>query len=50
MQAWVVLQFAFALAVVIGIIALIISKLHMVERAEQEEMWKRCREKIANIR
>lgn len=37
MQAWMVLQFALALFAVISGLALIISELHMIERAEQQE-------------
>lgn len=49
MQTWAVLEFAFALAVAIGIISLIIAELHIIERAEQQELWKGVREKIAKI-
>lgn len=50
---WAILQFAFALGVVIGIIALILAELHIVERAEEQKF--RCeietlRQKIARIR
>ena len=44
MQAWALLEFAFALATVIGCIALIIGELHMIERAEKEQEWKQLRE------
>jgi hypothetical protein len=46
MQAWMVLQFAFALATVISGIALIIGQLHMIERAEEQEWWRQTKEKI----
>lgn len=49
MQPWVILQFSFALAVVIGIIALAISELHVVERAEEQELWKEAKQKIAKM-
>lgn len=52
MQLWMVLQFAFALAVVIGIISLIIAKLHIIERAEDQKLWeqiKDLREKLAAL-
>ena len=41
---WAYLQFAFALAVVIGIIALIISELHKVKTAKEEQEWRHLRE------
>ena len=50
MQVWAVLEFAFALATVIGCIALIIGELHMIERAEEQESWRRLKEKVASIR
>lgn len=48
MQAWAILQFAFALVTAIGCFALIIGELHMIERAENEALWRQIREKIAN--
>lgn len=50
MQPWALLQFAFALAAVISCIALIISKMHLIERAEEQELWTQAKEKIASIR
>lgn len=50
MQPWVVLQFAFALAWVISCIALIIGRLHIIERAEEQNLWKELTEKITSIR
>ena len=50
---WAYLQFAFALAVAIGIIALIIAELHIVERAEEQNLWrqiKELKEKLASIK
>jgi len=49
MQPWALLQFALILAVVIGSIALIISELRMVERAEDQEFWRQLRAKVAAI-
>ena len=49
MQVWMILQFAFALATVIGCIALIIGELHIIERAEEQELWSQLKEKIATI-
>jgi len=49
MQPWALLQFAFALAWVISCIALIISKMHIIERAEEHEWWKELTEKIASL-
>lgn len=46
---WAFLQFAFALAAVISCFALIIGELHMVERAEEQELWKEARQKIAKM-
>lgn len=37
---WAYLQFAFALVVVIGIISLVIAELHVVERAEEQKLWR----------
>ena len=50
MQVWALLQFAFALAVTIGVFAIILGELHVIERAEEQELWKEAREKIAAIR
>lgn len=50
MQPWAILQFAFALAVVIGSIALLIGQLHMIERAEDQKLWSQLRERIEAIR
>ena len=50
MQPWALLQFAFALAAVISCIALVIGELHMVERAEEQKLWRQLEEKVANIR
>ena len=49
MQPWAIWEFAFALAVVIGIIYLVISELHIMERAQEKELWKEAREKIAKM-
>ena len=49
MQIWALLQFAGALAVVVSCIALIIGRMHIIERAEEHEWWKELTEKIANI-
>lgn len=48
MQPWAILQFAFALAVVISCIALIIGEFHMVERAEEQE-WRNQLKKSVEI-
>ena len=50
MQPWALLEFAFALATVISCIALIIGKLHIIERAEEQELWRQLKEKVASIR
>ena len=50
MQAWAILQFAFALVTAIGCFALIIGELHMIERAEDEAAWTRLKEKIASYK
>lgn len=50
MQPWALLQFAFALASVISCIALIINKMHIIQRAEEQELWKELTEKIASTR
>lgn len=50
MQLWVFLQFAFALVTAIGGMALIIDRLHIIERAEEQKLWKETREKIAAMR
>jgi len=44
MQSWALLEFAFALATVIGCIALIIGKLHMIERVEMQQWLRQLRE------
>jgi len=49
MQPWALLEFAFALAAVISCFALIISELHMVERAEEQKLWEQLEEKVANM-
>jgi hypothetical protein len=49
MEAWMVLEFAFALATTIGCFALIISELHIIERAEEQEWLNELREKILRI-
>jgi len=49
MQPWAILQFAFALAVAVSVFALIISELHIIERAEEQETWKQIKEKIAKM-
>lgn len=49
MQAWAALQFAGALAVAVSIFALIISQLHIIEKAEEQE-WQELQEKVASIR
>jgi len=49
MQLWALLEFAFALAVVISAFALIISELHIIERAEEQELWRELKEKVASM-
>lgn len=49
MESWTLLQFAFALATAISCFALIIGELHVIERAEEQELWEQAREKIAKI-
>jgi len=48
MVLWAVLQFAFALTTTISGIALIISKMHVIERAEEQEFWRELKEKVAS--
>lgn len=50
MQPWALLEFGFALAVVIGIISLVIAELHVIERAEEQELWEQAKEKIAALK
>jgi len=50
MGTWALLQFALALTVVIGSIALIIGQLHMIERAENRQLWRHLKETVAAIR
>ncbi len=50
MAIWAIWQFAMALAVAISCIALIIGKLHMIERAEQEAWTSRLKNQIHLIR
>ena len=50
MQLWTLLEFAFLLATAIGCIALIIGKLHMIERAEEEHLWRQLRERVTSMR
>ncbi|MBV6343292.1 hypothetical protein [Candidatus Magnetobacterium casense] len=50
MEAWAALQFAFALVVAIGCIALIIGQLYKAQRAEEQSGWNELRQKIASIR
>ncbi len=49
MGALAYLEFAFALASVIGCIALIIARLHLIERLEEHEWQQELTEKIANM-
>lgn len=50
MATWAIWQFAMALAVAISCIALIIGKLHMIERAEREVWIERLKNQIQLIR
>ena len=43
-MTWPILHFAFALAVVIGIIFLILIEIYNVERAKHEQAWRQLRE------
>lgn len=49
MQLWTLLQFAFALATAASCFALIIGELHIIERAEGQELWKQLDEKVAKL-
>ena len=49
MQAWGLLQFMFSLALAACGFALIIGKMHMIERLEEQELWKRIKEKIESL-
>jgi len=49
MGALAYLEFAFALASVIGCIALIIGRLHLIERAEEYEWQQELTEKIVSL-
>ena len=50
MEPWALLQFAFALAVAVGVFAIILGELHIIERAEEQELWTQLKEKVAKIR
>ena len=50
MQTWAIWQFAMALAVTISCIALIINKLHMIERANTEEWIRKLKDQVQQIR
>lgn len=50
MQAWALLQIMFALALGASGIALIIVKLHIIERVKERELWKQIDQKIANLK
>jgi hypothetical protein len=50
MEVWIALQFAFALAFTIGCIALVIGRLHIIERAEEQKWWNELKQKIADTR
>ena len=50
MQPWMLLQFALALAAAVSCFALIIGEMHVIERAEEQELLRQFREKITNIR
>lgn len=50
MQAWALLQVMFALALAASAIALIIAKLHVKERLEEQTLWKQMREKIETLK
>ena len=47
---WALLQFAFALAVAVGVFAIILGELHVIERAEEQELWTEVKDRIAAIR
>lgn len=49
MQTWALLQFAGALAVIVSCIALIIGKLHIIERAGDQKLWEKSRQNIARM-
>jgi len=49
MQVWAALQFAGLLAVAISVFALIISQLHIIEKAE-DQAWNELKEKVLNGR
>ena len=48
MQLWAILQYAFALVVAIGCIALAMAEMHIIERAE-EQAWKQAQEQVEKI-
>ena len=50
MELWGILQFAFALTVAIAGIWIVIGDLHIIERAESQELWKQLKDRIAAIR
>ena len=50
MQLWALLQFAFALTVAIGSLAIILGELHIIERAEERKLWDEMQQKVAQIR
>ena len=49
MQPWALLQFVFALATAISCFALIIGELHVIERAEKQELWTELKEKVVKM-
>ena len=49
MQVWAALQFAFALAVAVGVFAVIISKLHTIARAEEQKWLDEIKEKANSL-
>ena len=50
MQPWMLLQFALALAAAVSCFALIIGEMHVIERAEEQELWRQLEEVIEKIR
>ena len=50
MQPWMLLQFALALAAAVSCFALIIGEMHVIERVEEQELWRQLEEKVEKIR
>jgi len=50
METWALWQFALAFVAAISGFALIISDLHIIEKAEEQELWRKAKAKIASLK